>query len=73
MHSYKATQTTFHYSPDFSAGVIITRDDGEELLVLGKDILEFVGYCYVTRKAIDKIKLMDWRELLDQSVSLVQR
>jgi len=65
MHNYEgAEETNFHYNSDFSGGVKIITKDGQQFEIPGKDILEFVAYCYIQPQKVSKIEDMDYKELL---------
>lgn len=67
MYNYIAKEgTAFSYNRDFSGMVVISKDSNlyREISIPGKDILEFVAYCYALQKKIENIENMSVEELL---------
>jgi len=63
MHSYETTKTTFNYNTDLSGDVYITNDLGDKITISGKDIIDFIAYCYILPKKIEKLEQMSSIEI----------
>ena len=67
MHTYKSSNGfIFHFNSDFSGDVVIRNQklDSENVLIPGKDLLEFIAYNYILPKKIEKLEDMDYKKLL---------
>lgn len=65
MHTYKGNKgTIFNYNGDFSGEIIVKDIAGNEVTIDSGDILDFVAYCYVQPKKVEKLEQTDSRELL---------
>lgn len=65
MHTFKGDQgAVFNYNGDFSGEIIVKDVAGNEVKIASWDILDFVAYCYVQSKKIEKLEHADSRELL---------
>lgn len=54
MHTYEAKGgTVFNYNSDVSGEVMIVEEGSEHIIeVLGKDLIDFIAYCFVLPKRI---------------------
>lgn len=62
MHSFDGMTATFHFNSDLSGKVKICLDDNE-ILVEGKDLLDFVAN-YVRLQKISKLEQQDTYKVL---------
>jgi len=66
MHTYRGNKgTIFNFNSDFSGEIIIKDKSGNEITISGNDIIEFVAYCYVLPKKIEKLEQSSSEELLN--------
>lgn len=74
MHTFKGHKgTIFNYNADFSGEVIIKDTNNNEVKVEGGDILEFVAFCYVQGKKIERLEQAAYEELLIGEKRIVER
>lgn len=65
MHTFNGDKgAIFSYNGDFSGDIFLRDKDGNEAKIDGNDILDFVAYCYVLPKKIEKLENADSKELL---------
>ncbi len=65
MHTFRGKKgSIFNYNSDFSGNIIIQDVNDCEVKVDGTDILEFVAFCYIQNKKIQKIEDATYEELL---------
>lgn len=65
MHSFHGKSVNIHYDADIKSGecIIINKENGEEIRVLGSDLLDFVA-AYVRQQKIAKIENADTIDIL---------
>ena len=74
MHTFKGHKgTIFNYNSDFSGEIIIKDADNNEIKVEGSDILEFVAFCYVQGKKIERLEQAAYEELLTGEKSIIEK
>lgn len=64
MHTYEGSKSIFNYNTDLSGDVVITDALLHEVTIPGEDLIDFVAYCYVLQKKIEKLEQTDSIELL---------
>lgn len=74
MHTFEGNEgTTFNYNSDLSGEVIIKDVNNNEVKVEGSDILEFIAFCYVQGKKIERLEQADYEELLTGEKRIIEK
>lgn len=74
MHTFKGNEgAIFNYSSDFSGEIIIKDLSNNEVKVEGSDVLEFVAFCYIQGKKIERLEQADYEELLTGEKRIIDR
>jgi hypothetical protein len=74
VHTFKGDKgAIFNYNSDFSGDVFIKDVNNNDVKVEGSDILEFVAFCYVQSKKIERLEQADCEELLTGDKRIIDK